>query len=382
MNRLVTLLSLFTGAICQWAPAHAQVSGPPAFAGIATPAPATPQKAFEALKDPTPLPNSAFVRYFTTDELGRTIVFYADQPPPTPGKPDEKLPVVLFVQGSGSQSVFTRMEKGDTVRASPSGGQGTVRDAAKGRAIVVIAEKPGVKFMEQPSRPGGGQEGSQEFREEHTLPRWSTAVSAALKAALTLPRADPTRVLVVGHSEGGLVACSVAAHNPFVTHVATLAGGGATQLFDLIELARRGDLCGSGGADPEECVQRLLAMWDDVLKSPDSADAFFLGHPHRRWTSFLATSPLEELKLTTAKVFIGQGLDDKAVFPASADVLFASLKASGRDVTYSRVPGDHGFMTHGQDGKIKPEGWDQMHARVLDWFLEISNAPSNPSAPK
>lgn len=149
--------------------------------------------------------------------------------------------------------------------------------------------------------------------------------------------------MIEGHSEGGLVACKVAADNPEVTHVATLAGG-ATQLFDLIELARSGVMCGSKPRSSDECVERLLSQWDKRVKNPDSSDEMFLGHPHRRWTSFLATSPAEELKRTKAKVFIGQGTEDNAVLPMSADALDATMRAVGRDVTYSRVPGDHAFM--------------------------------------
>ncbi len=349
---------------------HAQPPGPPPpFPGVSTPAPEHRPARFEAVADPTPLPGSAFKRYFTTDELDRLITIYAIEPKPADADAQKLLPVIVYVQGSGSQSVFTRMQKDDETRAGASGGQGTIRQIAKDRAIVVIAEKPGVTFMERPSQPGSAEEGSPEFREQHTLDRWSAAVSAAMKATLTFPRADKSRVLLVGHSEGGLVACRVAADNPQVTHVATLAGGGATQLFDLIELARRGDLCGSKPRKPDECVQWLLAQWDEVLKAPDSADLFFLGHPHRRWTTFLATSPLEEIKRTKARVFIGQGTDDKAVYPPSADVLFASLKAVGKDVTFSRVPGDHAFMTKGKDGELDPEGWDEMHTRVVEWFL-------------
>lgn len=163
-----------------------------------------------------------------------------------------------------------------------------------------------------------------------------------------------------------------------MTHVATLAGGGPTQLFDLIELARAGALCGNGGRDPDACVRDLLAQWDDVLKSPDSTEAFFLGHPHRRWTSFLATSPIEELRKTRARIFIGQGTEDKAVYPPGADVLYASLRSLGREVEYSRVKGDHGFMTPGEDGQLATQGWQAMHKRVLAWFLErpVSNSAS------
>jgi pimeloyl-ACP methyl ester carboxylesterase len=357
------------------APAGRTDGQPEAFPGIETPVPAPRPGKHQAVKDPTPLPGSSFVRYFTTDEFDRSIVFYVRVPEAKQGD-ETKLPIILYVQGSGSQSVFTRVEQDGVERAAASGGQGVITKAANDRAIVIIAEKPGVRFMECPKQPGGAVDASREFREEHTLPRWSAAVSAALHASLTLPRADPSSVLLVGHSEGGLLACKVAADNPVVTHVATLAGGGPTQLYDLIELARRGTFCGGGNPDPQACVNLLLEQWENVLRAPDSAENDFLGHPHRRWTSFLATSPLEELKKTRAKVFIGQGLDDQAVLPASADVLFATLKAVGRDPVYSRVPGDHGFEVSREGQPPAGDGWLEMHARVAEWFLgPASTAP-------
>jgi predicted peptidase len=323
--------------------------------GLDTPPPTPSPLRFQALKDPTPLPSSPFVRYFTTDTLDRVITFYVFEPSLNDQPSSTKLPVILYIQGSGSQSVFTRVERDGTSIAGASGGQGIIRKVARDRAIVVITEKPGVKFLERPSRPGSAEEGSQLFRDEHTLPRWTTAVHAALNATLTLPNADASRVLVVGHSEGGLVA--------------SVAGGGPTQLYDLLELARSGTMCGSKPRSSDECVDWLLAQWSDVLKAPESANDFFLGHPHRRWTSFLATSPLDELKKTSARVFIAQGTDDTAVYPPSADVLFATLKAANRDVTYARVPGDHAFMTSAAPTPASPDGWEAIHARVVNWFL-------------
>ncbi len=347
----------------------AQSAQPGPFAGEDVTLPAPPPERFVPLADPTPIPRSSWKRYFTRDALDRVVVFYV-RTPSEQAKPDApSLPVVVFVQGSGSQSVFTRVDTSDGVRYSASGGQGSLAQACAGRAIVVIAEKVGVRFAENPEHPGGAEGGSPTFRQEHTLDRWSAAVGAALRAALALPHADRTRVLVAGHSEGGLVACKVAADNPEVTHVATLAGGGPTQLFDLVELARRGDMCG-GGTGGDECAARMYAMWDEVLKDPDSSDRFFLGHPHRRWSSFLRTSPSEQLERTHARVFIAQGTEDRAVFPAGADMLYATLRARGRDVTYARVEGDHGFMKPGADGAPDVAGWQAMHDRVARWFLE------------
>ncbi len=131
-------------------------------------APGSEPGRFEAMKDSLPLPNSPFVRYFTADELGRRIVFYVAEP--AAGDATTKLPVIVNVQGSGSQSVFTRVERDGVERAGASGGQGTVRLLAKDRAIVVIAEKPGVKFLDRPSQPGSRPEDPRTHRRPQQTP--------------------------------------------------------------------------------------------------------------------------------------------------------------------------------------------------------------------
>ena len=104
---------------------------------------------------------------------------------------------------------------------------------------VLVVEKPGVSFLDEPKQPGTATEASKEFLEEHTLPRWGEANAAALKAVLAQPDIDASRVLVTGHSEGGIVAARVAGELSKVTHVSPVGCGGATQLFSLAELARR-----------------------------------------------------------------------------------------------------------------------------------------------
>src|SRR5205823_12330596 len=110
----------------------------------------------------------------------------------------------------------------------------TLFQAAQGRARVLVVEKPGVQFLDESPHAGMGEGCSEEFLREHTLPRWAEAVSASLEAARALPHTDPSRLLVVGHSEGAIVAARVAAENPHVTHVACLAGGGPPLPYDLV----------------------------------------------------------------------------------------------------------------------------------------------------
>ncbi len=181
-------------------------------------------------RDPTPL-GVAFDRYTTRDSFGRTISFYLSQPPKGV---TGKLPLEVFVQGSGCSSHFRKRD------GKVYGGlQNILLMVTKGRARVLVVEKPGVEFGTMPKQPGSAEEGSAEFRREHVLPRWVEAIAVALRAARTLPDVDAERTLVVGHSEGGIVAAHVAAADKQVTHVGVLAGGGPTQLFDLVELARQ-----------------------------------------------------------------------------------------------------------------------------------------------
>lgn len=311
--------------------------------------------AVPAERDPTDL-GVPFERWSVADALGRRITFYLSRAPsPAPG------PLVVLVQGSGCTSLFR--QRGDRVTG---GHQSLLRQAVAGRARVLAVEKPGVRYLDdRPERPGEAAGCSREFLEEHTLPRWAAAIEAAVAAARGLPGIDASRTLVTGHSEGGLVAARVAADDPRVTHVASLAGGGPRALFDLAEAARRRAAPG----EAEARVAEIYRQWALVLADPERADRFFLGHPYRRWSSFLRTSVLEELARTPARVYLAHGTEDAAVPVAAFDLLLAELRARGRDVTAERLAGaDHGFARPGDGGGAA--GMQALLGRVAGWFLD------------
>jgi pimeloyl-ACP methyl ester carboxylesterase len=302
-----------------------------------------------------------FDRFTTRDALGRTITFYLSVPPAK--EPSAKRPVVVFIPGSGCQSVFQKM--GEHV----AGGYHTVLfQEAKERARIVVVEKPGVKYLDAPSPIIPLEKAaSNEFLNEHTLPRWAEANAAGLRSAWALPRIDATRTLVVGHSEGGLVAARVAAELPRVTHVASLAGGGPTQLFDFVANAAQPRPDDKPG-DAVRRVQDILDAWAKIQKDPDSTTQFWLGHPYRRWSSFLPHSVVEELLRTKARIYVAGGTRDAVIPVAAHDMLVAELRARGRQVTAERLEGaDHGFLT--KEMPHPPEGMQAVLARVLEWFL-------------
>jgi dienelactone hydrolase len=307
-------------------------------------------------KDSTAL-GIPFDRFTTKDGHGRTITGYLSQlPRDSAGK---KLPVILYISGSGCQSNFFKRD--DRIHGSI---QNLILGMVKDRARVLIVEKPGVNFLDFPKQPGTATEGSKEFLEEHTLPRWAEANVAALKAVLAQPEIDGSRVLVTGHSEGGIVAARVSAELPQVTHVAPLGCSGVTQLYSLAELARRRAPEGKGAA----YVDKVYEEWAKILAKPDSIEDFWMGHPYRRWSSFLTHSVVDELKRSKAKVYLAHGTADDADAVQGFDMMRAELRAHGRDVTCERIEGgDHGFSTTGAKGQA--DGMRKVYTNVVDWFL-------------
>jgi pimeloyl-ACP methyl ester carboxylesterase len=302
-----------------------------------------------------PVPGQPYERFTTTDSLGRSITFYLSE-----ATGERPLPLMVYVQGSGASSHFVA----DEGRYQGATGHSSLRDAVAGRMRLLLVEKSGALFGDDGKIP------SRAFREEHTLPRWSAAIAAAIAAAKRLPGVDGDAVTVVGHSEGGIAAARVAGTVVGVTSVVLIAGEGPSQLYSLIRLVRSGDLLPSSGADPESRERSLLASWDSVLAHPTDAGRTFFGHAYPRWATFMGSSPAEELAGFDGRVLIVQGTADRAVDPTAAEVLLATLRSRGQVATLWRVEGaDHSFRrSSGEDL------WPEMLRRVVEWSAD-STAP-------
>lgn len=274
------------------------------------------------------------------DRLGRKIQYYI-----APAKPNENRPLALIILGSGGQSIWVR--RGDRVAG---GLQNLFLRAAKDSFRVLVVEKPGVRFGFEPPQPGTAIGCAPEFLTEHTHSRWSEANAAALRDAWRLPGADGSRTLVVGHSEGAMVAATVSRIERRVSHVAMLSGGGANPLFDLALLAER--------AMPGASAS-IYAEWEKIRMDPESTSRFAWGHPYRYWSNKLTTSPLHEALQSRAKLFAASGTQDGAVPIESFEVLRSGLVAAGREATLQRIEGaDHGF---------EPLGFEAIFDRVIKW---------------
>jgi predicted esterase len=288
--------------------------------------------------------------YQSADKFGRKITFFVSMP--TQNKP---LPLVLFINGSGGQSAFQKTQNGIIGTYSYD----SILKAANGRARLVVVEKPGAQLFSQNGR------GTEEFLKEYTLDRWTEANNAAVSALRSSPEFDKSRLLVIGHSDGGQVATHLARSNSAVTHVASLAGGGPTQLFDMAYNASGGE---QQKQDTSQQVEKVYQTWEKIKADPHSITKTAWGHPFNRWSSFLASSSMDDLMHCKTKAYLVHGTADLSVPVSSFDVMRAELSTHGRDAIYERIDGANHGMTIGT-GRDKKEELPNILARIIDWYL-------------
>jgi hypothetical protein len=139
------------------------------------------------------------------------------------------------------------------------------------------------------------------------------------------PDVDGRRILLVGYSEGGLIAPMVASADPDIAGIVTLAGPGVSgpELARYqIEAAVRGD--------PSVPEERRAAEVEKQLGEPLT--------PRER--SFLSIDPLRYAAQVHCPALILQGGADLTVPPRSAQRLAAAMRDGGNpDVTVRLFPG-------------------------------------------
>jgi pimeloyl-ACP methyl ester carboxylesterase len=296
-----------------------------------------------------PVGDKPFRRYVAEGRDGQRITFYlsAQQASSHP------VPLIVWVQGTGCTSQFVsvggRMSRGL---------QGVLYSVARGRARILVVEKPGVEFLDDHPDDSDASACRPEFRAKFTLDRWATTIADAIQAARKLPGVDPAKTLVIGHSEGGIVAMRVSNVSPVVTHAASLSGGGPVYLFHMAEFMR------SKGLDAEK---EVYACWSDILKDPESDSKFCWGQTYRQWSSFMKTSVIAEALKSHALLYFVHGTADIQQSIAGFDVLRAELSAKQREAVFERIDGaDHALDLPNQ--KV-PEGLAAVFDRVENWFL-------------
>jgi uncharacterized protein len=253
-------------------------------------------------------------------------------------------PAVVLIAGSG------RLDRDETMHDH--------------RPFLVLADyltRHGIAVLRADKRGVGESDG--EFRSATTTD-FAMDCEAGVAYLETRREIDRGKIGLMGHSEGGLIACMLAARNPDVVFIVLLAAPGVTGWELAGQQARRS--AEIHGLNPEEAEQRnkgvaallrdekdetilrqrLNQMFSDVAEPQRNALVESLALPWQR--EMVSLNPADYLAKVKCPVLAINGENDVTVEPKSnlSAIRYALESAGNSDFEVAELPGlNHHFQT-------------------------------------
>jgi dienelactone hydrolase len=213
----------------------------------------------------------------------------------------KNVPAVVLVHGSGPQ------DRNETI-----GPNRPFLDIARGLAARGIA----VLRYEKRSKARPQDYAAGDFGIDAETTDDAVAAVAALR---DMSGIDPTRVFVLGHSQGGMLAPRIAQHSGHVAGLVLLAAPARPLLDILIEQRKRMSVLDDGKTSPEEAAA-LDALKQQVAAVRANTDVpaaqLPLGQPAGYWRSTDAVDPVAEARAVSKPMLVLQGARDIQVVDA------------------------------------------------------------------
>lgn len=252
-----------------------------------------------------------------------------------------RLPVVVLVAGSGS------VDRDEIVAGIPIFGQlaGALADAG---FLVLRYDKRGI------GQSGGRVEsaGLAEFAED---------LRAAVKFVAGRRDADPKRISVAGHSEGGSVALLAATKDSRIVSLVLMATNGVTgnelilaQQKHALDRSRLSDVDKQAKIELQKRIHEavITGKWEglpaDLRRQVDNPE----------FQSILTFDPAKVVPQARQPILIVQGDLDTQVDPSNADRLEALARARKRQVATDvvRIPGVNHLFVPATTGEVDEYG--------------------------
>lgn len=168
--------------------------------------------------------------------------------------------------------------------------------------------------------------------------QWVADYSEFIAAQLNSASPKPRNVVLVGVSEGALIAARVAGLMPSITHLATIGDGGYSMRKSLSILAQKGAI--SFDVD---------SGWKEIAADPRSVEKSWYGNPYRWWSDIMDIDPLPHFLKLNIPILVGIGEQDDSVPVESARFLESQFKEAGKGNLILKVyPGaDHRLSSNG-----------------------------------
>ncbi|MEP6836069.1 MAG: alpha/beta fold hydrolase [Gemmatimonas sp.] len=232
-----------------------------------------------------------------------------------------KVPLLITISGSGPQERDSRLA--------------SVPGYAIFRDIADTLGRRGIAVLRMDDRGVGASTG-RETLAVVTSADFANDVKEVIKYARSRNDIDATRIVLLGHSEGGMIAPMVASQDKGVRAIVLLAGQAYTGR--RISMFQNQDLL-------DQTKSLTTAQRDSIMATvPATLDSVSRTSP---WIAFfMQHDPLKVARLVTQPVLILQGATDRQITPEQADTLYATFRAAGNTaVTMKKFPAtDHLFL--------------------------------------
>ena len=280
-------------------------------------------------------------------------------------KDDEALcpkPVILLLKGSGADSVFAYKE--DKIY-KPFLFKELLKHNKEWH--IVCVEKRGVQLGDHVNA-SGFKNCSQEFIKYYTKENRVSDINIVINYLHDHDISNQKELIIIGHSEGSMIAPSVAVINSKVTHIALFGFSATHGLLDFL-ISQRIQL-ESNKIDEKEFHENydwLVSTFKDVYQNREPGRELF-GHTHKRWLSFSFEKSLDDLLRVEAPIFLGIGSSDRSAPPLGSDIVIEEFIKAGKDnITYKNYVGfDHAFMK--KDKGKTYYGHSEIFVDILEWI--------------
>lgn len=295
------------------------------------------------------------------------------------GNINTKTGFIVFFHGSGSDPLLRMETKVDTLKIIDNGKEKQKLqkssmlyssipfdlDRIPNDYALILISKKGIPFLTNSSKFSAPQQFYQSESLNYRVWQGNEVISDVIKNYIK----KPSKVIVIGHSEGSSVVAKLATINKKITNVGFWAGDANTQYYDFALQIRKDVLIGK--ITEQEGKVQIDSLLSDVQKienNPLNIKNKWLGHTYKRWSSFTEPS-IDNLLKIKVPIYVAVGaLDNSVPVEASLLIPIEFIRHKKNNLTFKLYPDyDHSFN--------KPAKFenDQVSYEFMNVFQDFMN---------
>lgn len=295
------------------------------------------------------------------------------------GKMEEKSKILLFFHGSGPFPLFSQTTQIDTIKVVENGvtkneiqktiflGSSVPIDLKRvpDDYIFVVVSKKGVPFLDIDGQYAPNKLFYENEGLNYRVWQGDKVINDITKKWIK----KPSKVVIIGHSEGSDVVAKLGHINKKVTHIGYWAGGANTQYYDFALFIQKE--VQSGQKTQIEAVKSLDSLFMDIRSienDPNNIEKQWLGNSYRRWSQF-AEPCIENLLKIDKPIFVAvAGKDESVPVESSLLIPIEFIRHQKNNLTYKIYPEyNHSFAKPPQN---ENEDWSWEFMNVFEDFMK------------